>query len=161
LTNLLFWAKLILVAAIAAACVWGVHTYNERLRDQGRQETQVKWDAAIAAQLEKEKQDAAATIAAQAKREADASAAYNALAKRNALLAARLAAVSIDAVVTGSLRDSIRTSNGESASSSPEASTSVTGLALSDWFAEVSRLYRSCREQVAGWIEWDDRRVAP
>lgn len=39
------WAKALVVAALLALASWAVHTYNESLREDGRQERQADWDA--------------------------------------------------------------------------------------------------------------------
>lgn len=45
-----WWAKALIVAALVAAGSWGVHTYNESLRDEGRAEKQAEWNARDLAQ---------------------------------------------------------------------------------------------------------------
>lgn len=148
-------AIVVLVGGVALA----KHSYDERRRDEGRHEVRAEWDAAIEAQQKREAKAAQDAIdnAVQAKAKSDED--FKALARRNAILQGKLASLAVDGAIAGSVRDAIRTSNGTSAGSTEADSSPTTGLALSDWAAETARLYRACRDQVIGWVKWDDERV--
>ena len=38
-----WWAKALILAALLAAAGWAVHTYNDHLREQGREEVRAEW----------------------------------------------------------------------------------------------------------------------
>jgi len=164
---LAFWkpiAAILAVLAVVATVGIMKHRYDERRRDEGRTEIQVKWDAAKVAQHAREvvaaKEADEFQTRAYAKRDAD----FNALARRNAVLAARLAAIPVGPDLAASLRDTIRTSNGESpgepAKGAAPVAAATSELDVAEWGAKVGEQYRACREQVIGWIKWDDRRAA-
>ena len=157
---MLFWIKIGLFLALTAAVAWGVHSVVEHFRDQGREEIRAEWQHAVEVQKEAERQATAAAEAAQLAKETKRGVDFARLAKRTAELESQLAAIAIDPATVGGLRNSVRTANGEGPTESPKASSAVTGLALDNWFQRVAEQYRACREQVDGWITWDDRRVA-
>lgn len=162
------WVKLLVVAALVAAAATAFHFWKERIREEGREEIRAEWQAAVkAAELMATAAARRAEIDARARgmqRDKD----FGALATRNKALADELAAIRFDPAVIGGLRESVRASNGQSPTV-PERSAPAppgaavrgpTALEVDDWFQSVAKLYRACREQVIGWIEWDDRRLA-
>lgn len=44
LSLLPWWAKALIVAALLGLAAWGVHLYNDSLREDGRQEVRAEWD---------------------------------------------------------------------------------------------------------------------
>lgn len=55
--NLLpWWAKALILAALAAAAFWIVRTYNETLREEGRQEVRAEYQAQANAQAERNRE---------------------------------------------------------------------------------------------------------
>lgn len=157
----MIWFKLGFLAIVIAAITFGVHSYNEGLRQDGRDEKQAEWDAAKAAQKEREAKAAKEAddfaLRLDAKRTAD----YAALARRNKALESKLATEQLSGALAGSMRDAIRTSNGQSPGDTPQDSSPTTGLAVKQWTERATEQYRACREQVMGWVKWDDERVAP
>jgi len=160
----MFWIKLGIVLAVLVALGFMVHRYNEALRETGRQEIRAEWAAAIEVQKAREKQAADESQVLAAKQEADRGKAYKDLATRHKALEAKLAVACVDPTLIAGMRDSVRTSNSESPRGPAEdpATTAGTpsGTQVNEWFATVTELYRACREQVIGWIKWDDARVA-
>jgi len=159
--SILFWLKIGACIALVAGVAWGLHEWKDALRDEGREEVRAEWAAARVAA------EKAATLAAK-RAEIDATAKelqrdrdFKALANR--ARRAELNNVSVSPVLVDGLRDAVRTSNNEStggaATSATPASGAADGNQINDWFADVARLYRACREQVIGWIKWDDERV--
>lgn len=61
-----WWAKALILAALAAAAFWIVRTYNETLREEGRAEVQQAWDKESAeratAALEEARENARETL---------------------------------------------------------------------------------------------------
>lgn len=161
-TSPLFWLKIVLLLAIVASVTYAVHRYNEGLRDEGRQEVQAKWDAATKLANEIEEKAAAQREADLEKANVDRDKRFAELAGRNAALQAQLASERVGSATLRSLLDSVRTSNAEgTAGGTPQDSTPVTestGDKLADWFAEVAKLYASCRRQVICWNDfWDQK----
>jgi hypothetical protein len=170
---LMFWkpiAAIVAVLALVATVAILKHSYDEHRRDEGRSEVQVKWDAANAAQKQREilaaKEADEYANRLEAKRKLD----FDRLAKRTAQLEARLAAQSVAPDITGSVRDTIRAANatgtGEPAKAGPSATgtagaagAAVDGLTFVKWFDQVGEQYRACRERVEGWVKWDNERV--
>lgn len=149
------------ILALVGSAWFAKHSYDERRRDEGRAEIRQLWHEAVVAQQAKEEKAAAAAQDFATRLEVKRGKDFDALARRNKALEDRLAAVPVGPDLVVSLRDAVRTSNGEEGPRAPEENAAAsTGLAVSTWFSEVARLYRSCREQVAGWIAWDDDRVA-
>jgi len=156
---MLFWIKIGLVAALLAAVAWGVHSVAEHFREQGREEIRAEWKHAVEVQKAAEAEARELAEAEQRAKESKRGADFARLAKRTAELESQLAAIAIDPATVEGLRNSVRTANGEGAAESAKASPTVTGLALDNWFQRVAEQYRACKEQVDGWIAWDDRRV--
>ena len=162
---LTFWkpiAAVLLLVALVGALAFAKHGYDERRRSEGRAEVTAKWDAAIAAQKVREiaaaKEADEFQMRVEAKREADFK---RLLAARTAELQTRLSALSIGPDLTVELRNAVRAANEQGARKPAEDPTPATGLAVAEWFDQVAKQYRACREQVIGWIKWDDERVTP
>jgi len=166
---LMFWkpiAGVLLVIALVAAVGLTKHRYDEGRRDEGRVEVQAKWDAAIVVQKEREvkaaKDAEAMQLQAETKRDADFK---QLLAARTAEIKSQLASRSISSGLTVQLRNTTRAANSgvESTRKPAEDSATVAGppteLAIAEWYDQVAKQYRACREQVIGWIKWDNERV--
>ena len=158
-----FWVKALVIAGLVAAAAVAFHFWKEKIREEGREEVRAEWAAAreaakrVAEAANKRAEDDSA--AREAKREKD----FVQLRNKNRRLEAQLMGACVDPTLLASMRDAVRASNDKGAGvtedSPPTATGTPSGLAVSEWFIEVARLYRNCREQVIGWIEWDDRRV--
>jgi len=160
---LMFWkpiAGVLLVVALVAAVGLTKHRYDEHRRDEGRAEVQTKWDAANAAQKIREVKAAKEAdefqLRVEAKREAEFK---RLLVARTAEIQSRLSAVSVDSALASELRNAVRAANEQGAGKPAQDPTPVTGLAVAEWFDQVAKQYRACREQVVGWVKWDDERV--
>jgi hypothetical protein len=161
---LAFWkpiAAIVLVIALVAAVGIAKHSYDERRRDEGRAEIQASWDAAKAAQKARELVAAKEADDYQRRVDAKRQLDFDKLSKRTVELENRLAAVPVGPDLVGELQHAVDTANDKSAGKPAENPAATTGLALSNWFNQVAKQYRECRETVIGWIEWDDRRIAP
>jgi len=166
---LMFWKPIAAALAIFALLAFVAvekHLYDERRRDEGRQEVQTRWDAAMAAQRLREAK--AAQEADDFQRRADEKARKDfavALAQRTAEVEARLAARPASIDLSRSLSNATRAANGqstgESAQADPTAATVPDELAVARWYDQVAEQYRACRDRVAAWTAWDDARVQP
>lgn len=159
------WVKLLVVAALLAAAAVAFHLWEERLREQGRIEVRAEWKAA---------NDAAEKVATAAARRAEVDSTarqlqrdkdFNGLRNRNAVQIAQLMGACVDPTILAGMRDAVRAANHEPstggvAASAPAAAGTPSGVEVDDWFKSVAKLYRACREQVIGWVEWDDNRTA-
>jgi Tfp pilus assembly protein PilV len=163
-----FWkpiaAVLAIIAVLATAAILKGN-YDERKREEGRNEVRMEWHQAVVAQQAREEKAAEEADrfqrAADAKREADFK---TLLAARSAEIQARLAARNASVDLSRSLSDATRAANnegtGKSTQADPTAATVPNELAVAEWFDQVASQYRACRERVDGWIKWDDERVA-
>jgi hypothetical protein len=164
---LTFWkpiAAILAMLAIVSFFAIAKHSYDERRRDEGRQEVQSRWDAAVAAQRVRELK--AAQEADDFQRRADAKRELDfkqLLAARTSEIQARLASRHASVDLSRSLSDATRAANGQGtrkpAEADPTPATVPDELAVAEWFDQVASQYRACRERVDGWIKWDDERV--
>lgn len=157
------WVKALILAAVIGTIGLMLHHWKESLREEGREEVRKEWAAARKAA------EAVATAANRraeidsAAREAQREKDFRNLRIANGRLQAQLMGACVDPTLLASMRDAVNASNdkgpGETPPGPPAAARPPDGLAVAEWFNQVAFLYRQCREQVIGWIEWDDRRV--
>ena len=166
-----FWIRFAICVAIAGAlfaAYQGVeHWCNEACTNQKERADgiQASWDKAKVEQKAREAQAAAEADDFQRKADAKRELAFKTLlAQRTAERDDALARERVGAATLDELRNTVHAANGESPGK-PAASVSPTtgttdGKSLNDWFAGIASTYDECRKTVAGWILWDDKRVA-
>ena len=152
--------------ALVAGCYFGwEHYVANPYREDGRQEVREEWHKAVVAQQAREEK--AAKEADDFQRRADAKRELEfktLLAQRTAERDAALGRERVGSATLDELRRTTHAANGESsgkpAEDAPTATRTTDGRSLNNWYVQVAKQYRECRETVAGWIKWDDERIA-